>query len=770
MINKRLKDLDSVNDVSGTNYLLVDDSTFVTSKKSSIDTLKTYILSGSSYGTSGSSGINGTSGSSGSSGTSGSGILPIIGNTTELLFRDDNTASKYNTSSGLTYSANTLKIYGSDTSDIQKNAFIADGLVNGDKGFIVADNNVNKWGLKVNKYEGGKYLHLYNFENLNDNIILEETGRVGFNKASHVMNYHTDYVGIVGVGLNDVNIFGIYSGDTLYLYEISIRNTGVTTDTFRWRKSTNYGTNWGVYSTEKNISLTPTLIEYGITCYWSSLTGHSTSNAWQFYSFPEAPQGSFTIGPTMYNEIQKTLNYTVASPVFEDLTYELSTSTDKTSTPLASGSTSAFYVGVYTQFRAVYINLKTAGSGVTTIAKYWNGSTWSGLTITDGTSGFTISGSISFTKPLDWAKCIPSGMTDPFDNFYWIGIMSSTNIVTAPVVNSFARNGDKRLAVYSAPMDPVPMFSVSSNGNIMIGNNYDIVKSKLTVGTTNGLSSKLVCISDVLNPTSQAGGNGVAINFGGGGGIYMKDNSNNCEGKYEAFNSSIQVGAMSGHPLGLYSTNLLRMYFNNAGSGSKFSAALGTGVNTFDSVNPELFKLGDSGYTTVSYNLLAGYANLNNYLQLNIRNFSSGFTSSSDIVATANNGNESSNYIDMGINGSNFSDTGFTIYKANDAYLYNIGQDLNIGTGTNGKIIKFHTGGFSSGNTIMTIDSNGISVTGTIISSSSIKISYDSSTASSSNVGSLRYRSDSNNSYCEMCMQVGTSTYEWVEIKKNTWV
>jgi hypothetical protein len=84
-------------------------------------------------------------------------------------------------------------------------------------------------------------------------------------------------------------------------------------------------------------------------------------------------------------------------------------------------------------------------------------------------------------------------------------------------------------------------------------------------------------------------------------------------------------------------------------------------------------------------------------------------------------------------------------------------------------VINFHTDGFSTGNTKMSIGSSGVTVTGTIISSSSIKIGDDSSTTSASNVGSTRYRSDSNNSYCEMCMQTGASTYDWIVIKTNTW-
>ena len=607
-----------------------------------------------------------------------------------------------------------MKLYGVDNNTgitVSNNSIIMDGVLDGDKNFILADNNVNKWSLQTYRGETGRYFYIYNFEDDNDVFTLEETGRVGVNKQSNIMNYHSNYVGTVGVGLNDMNVGGTYTGDAQLLYDVTIRNVG-STDTYRWRKSTNYGTTWTSYSTETNISLTPINIESGITVYWEHISGHTTSNEWQFYAYPQAPQGSLTVAPNLFTEIQKTLDYTLGLPIFEDLTYELNNSTDKTSTPLGTGTTSAMYVSASTKFRAVYVNLKTAGVGVNVISEYWNGSVWSGLTMTDGTTGFTQSGSISFTKPSNWIKNIPTGM-DPTYNYYWIRLRSSTNITTAPVVNSLARNGDKRLSVYSAYYDPVPTFSVGSNGNVMIGYNYDTVKSKLTVGNTNGNSSKLVTFSDVLNPTTVAGGNGVLIDFQSGGGIYMKCDNAGIEAKYEAFGTSVQIGAMSGHPLGLYSTNLQRMFFSNAGAGAKFSAALGTNVQTFDSVNPELFKVGDTGLTAVSSNLICGYGNLNNYLQINIKNASTGTTSSSDIVATANNGTETSYYIDMGINGSNFSDTGFTIGGSNDAYLYNLGQNLSVGTGTIGKIVKFHTDGLLTSNVRMTIDTTGVTISGT---------------------------------------------------------
>ena len=50
-----------------------------------------------------------------------------------------------------------------------------------------------------------------------------------------------------------------------------------------------------------------------------------------------------------------------------------------------------------------------------------------------------------------------------------------------------------------------------------------------------------------------------------------------------------------------------------------------------------------------------------------------------------------------------------------------------------------------------------------------IRIANDNSIASASNVGTLRYRTSGNNSYVDMSMQTGASTYAWVNIVQNTW-
>jgi hypothetical protein len=95
--------------------------------------------------------------------------------------------------------------------------------------------------------------------------------------------------------------------------------------------------------------------------------------------------------------------------------------------------------------------------------------------------------------------------------------------------------------------------------------------------------------------------------------------------------------------------------------------------------------------STSSINVISGKGNLNNYLQLNIQNTNQGTQASSDVVATANNGSETVNYIDMGINSENYSQN--FIGAANDAYLYSTGNDLHIGNATPNRPLQLFAGG-----------------------------------------------------------------------------
>ena len=123
-----------------------------------------------------------------------------------------------------------------------------------------------------------------------------------------------------------------------------------------------------------------------------------------------------------------------------------------------------------------------------------------------------------------------------------------------------------------------------------------------------------------------------------------------------------------------------------------------------------------------------------------------------------------------------------------DFYLRNLieqdtGNNINIGQTGTGLIgnVTLSTG--SSGNVIFRttgsesarIDSSGNVGIGTTSPDSklqvdgAVQVADDTDTASASKVGALRYRTSGNNSYVDMCMQTGASTYAWVNIVQNSW-
>ena len=117
---------------------------------------------------------------------------------------------------------------------------------------------------------------------------------------------------------------------------------------------------------------------------------------------------------------------------------------------------------------------------------------------------------------------------------------------------------------------------------------------------------------------------------------------------------------------------------------------LGDGTTFFDETNPD--KLGIYAGRTNSFNLVSAHANNDNYLQINIRNFSTGSNSSADIVATYDTGTEDTGYIDMGINGTSYVGTAIHDLPG-DGYLFTTGSNLVVGTGTPNSTLSLFAGG-----------------------------------------------------------------------------
>jgi len=208
-----------------------------------------------------------------------------------------------------------------------------------------------------------------------------------------------------------------------------------------------------------------------------------------------------------------------------------------------------------------------------------------------------------------------------------------------------------------------------------ISNFYQKVRSLFSAGTGIGYNSTTGAISY----TGGAGGNGWAL----GG---------NTVGSEKKF------GTIDAYDLPFITTNTEQMRLTSTGN-------LGIGTSSFDGIAPEKVLI-DAG-TTSSYNLLIAQGNRNGYLQFNITNNSTGGQASTDIVATANNGTETTNYVDLGMNGGGYNSANNILSGPDNGYLYSAGNDFIIGNSSPSRDLILFSGGINLSNERMRLTSAG---------------------------------------------------------------
>lgn len=147
----------------------------------------------------------------------------------------------------------------------------------------------------------------------------------------------------------------------------------------------------------------------------------------------------------------------------------------------------------------------------------------------------------------------------------------------------------------------------------------------------------------------------------------------------------------------------------------------GVTATSLISAGAGLFVFGNilAGYSlptaTFANVIFTGGGLANGYAQLNIQNLDSvGTQNSADFIATAPDGTDSSHYIDMGINGNNFSLSNWTISGADDGYLYVNSGNLTLGTDTLGTTVKVHVGGTLAENVVTTFANTGVTIGGNL--------------------------------------------------------
>ncbi len=97
---------------------------------------------------------------------------------------------------------------------------------------------------------------------------------------------------------------------------------------------------------------------------------------------------------------------------------------------------------------------------------------------------------------------------------------------------------------------------------------------------------------------------------------------------------------------------------------------------------------GVTGYTTFSAALGELYGNVNSFAQMYAQNYNNGAEASGDFVVYRNDAlNDTSKFVDMGINSSNYSSVTYPIFSPGSAYVFNDGGEMFFGSATDDVVL-----------------------------------------------------------------------------------
>ncbi len=166
--------------------------------------------------------------------------------------------------------------------------------------------------------------------------------------------------------------------------------------------------------------------------------------------------------------------------------------------------------------------------------------------------------------------------------------------------------------------------------------------------------------------------------------VYRSSNSNNAV-VFTAGTKTVFVTYPSTRSVNLDSTGILAL----------------TVPETITSATNSPLTVNNGGTGTPLTNSVASFfGNVNSFSQVNYQNLNAGTSASTDFVATADNGTDSTNFVNFGINSSTYNLGTFTITGVNDGYMFSQSSNLAIGTGAAATSVKFFQGGTLAANEV----------------------------------------------------------------------
>lgn len=152
----------------------------------------------------------------------------------------------------------------------------------------------------------------------------------------------------------------------------------------------------------------------------------------------------------------------------------------------------------------------------------------------------------------------------------------------------------------------------------------------------------------------------------------------------------------------------------NLNVGVGYSVGIGT---TNPPYHLTVTEVGAVPTPSLSYCIADFTNNVNGYSQVNIRNASTGANASGDLVITTDNGTDTTNYIDLGINNTSFTNPTWTVNGPLDGYLYSSNTNFSIGVAFTDRYLSFFAGGTLAANEKMRVNDTGVGIGTTAVTS-----------------------------------------------------